>query len=178
MDKALCFKMQLVMRISAVLLLMGMLHVSAAGWGQTISLSAKNISLREAFDSIEKRTNYFFLYEDALLDGTRRFDIDLRDAAIGEVLTVCFRDQPLSWQLFGHNIVVKRKLPHNAKPNPDLRGRVVNERGDPLPGVSITLKGNRYGTTTDQDGYFSLQLGVGDSIVIFSGANVETKEWK
>jgi TonB-linked SusC/RagA family outer membrane protein len=49
-----------------------------------------------------------------------------------------------------------------------VQGRVSDEKGDPLPGVSVIMKGTQQGTITDADGKFALVLLNENSTIIFS----------
>ncbi|MGV3504594.1 MAG: TonB family protein [Adhaeribacter sp.] len=56
---------------------------------------------------------------------------------------------------------VAKKEITGAAPSPGsqvIQGRVLDEQGLPLPGVSVRLKGSSLGTTTDHDGNYRLML--------------------
>lgn len=59
-----------------------------------------------------------------------------------------------------------------------IKGRVIDEFNEPLPGVSIYLKGASVGTTTDLDGKFTFpqELEAGD-VLVFSFIGYETREY-
>ena len=56
-----------------------------------------------------------------------------------------------------------------------ITGTVVDELGDPLPGVNILIKGTSNGTVTDTNGNFTLQTSIGD-ILTFSFVGYSKKE--
>lgn len=56
-----------------------------------------------------------------------------------------------------------------------VKGTVVDEKGETLPGVSVTIKGTNYGTVTDVGGQFSLNADKGATLV-FSFVGYKTKE--
>lgn len=47
-----------------------------------------------------------------------------------------------------------------------ITGRVIDELGDPLPGVTIAIEGSTRGVITDIDGTFSIEMNVGESLRI------------
>ncbi|MEN7547277.1 TonB-dependent receptor [Rapidithrix thailandica] len=57
-----------------------------------------------------------------------------------------------------------------------VTGKVTDEQGGPLPGVSILVKGTTYGTTSDFEGKFSLQLPSENEVLIFSYVGYITQE--
>ncbi len=59
-----------------------------------------------------------------------------------------------------------------------VTGRVTDKDNQPLPNVSVVLKGTPTGTTTDADGNYSMTIPSGSAILIFSSAGLETQEIK
>src|ERR1700749_3773084 len=92
-------KLLLIMRISAILILGLSLHVSANGFSQSITISAKKITIEKAFRLIEQQTDYSFLWNESVLDKSRIVSIDVRDASLPTVLDICLRGMPLSYRI-------------------------------------------------------------------------------
>ncbi|NIJ54397.1 TonB-dependent receptor [Dyadobacter arcticus] len=61
-------------------------------------------------------------------------------------------------------------------PVADVTGKVTDDRGEPLPGVSIVIKGLSQGTTTSADGRFSLAVPGTSSVLIFSFVGYVSRE--
>ena len=59
-----------------------------------------------------------------------------------------------------------------------ISGRVVDAKGQPLPGVAIAVKGTTKGTTTDFDGHFQLDVPDDAKMLIFSFVGMKKKEVK
>ena len=55
-------------------------------------------------------------------------------------------------------------------------GKVTEENGQPIPGVSISLKGTSKGTNTDINGNFKIEVMDENSILVFSFVGFETQE--
>ena len=47
-----------------------------------------------------------------------------------------------------------------------IKGKVIDKDGNPLPGVNVVIEGTTTGVTTDMDGIFSLQANVGQKLMI------------
>ncbi|MCO5238415.1 MAG: TonB-dependent receptor [Chitinophagaceae bacterium] len=168
----------LYMKLTALLLFVACLHVSARTYSQKVSLSGKNISLEQVFEMVKAQTGYDAIYNPDLLKKTKRITIDVKNADLTEVLQYCFRDQPASFLIRYNTIVVttrleeKKVVPTNAVnseediPLLQIDGRVVSEAGESLAGVSIAVKGTAKGTTTGADGGFSIDANPGDVLVI------------
>ena len=158
-------KTLLVMKLTAVLLIAACLQVSAKGNAQNISISQRNTSLEKVFKEIHRKTGYQFFYQDELLRQAKKFDINVKNASIEQVLELCFKDQPLNFTITEKTITIKRKEEvnvSNAPPPPpvliEVTGKVKDENGKPLAGVSVSIVGGKGGVSTDEGGNFSISV--------------------
>lgn len=147
---------------------------------QTVTLTVKDAPLETVFSEIQKQTGYNFIYTKEDLSGSHPVTLDVKDALLEQVLVNCFKEQPLRYTILDNQVVVKRKketvkeaenlthLPLNVK------GRVLNEKGEPVAGVTVKIKGTTNGTSTDAGGYFFLSNVDADAKLEFSGVNVES----
>ncbi|WEK34860.1 MAG: TonB-dependent receptor [Candidatus Pseudobacter hemicellulosilyticus] len=166
------------MRLTAILLIAGMLQAHASGYSQTVSLSEKDASLQSIFQQIRKQTGFTFFYNESLLHKAGRVSIRVKNAPLTEALDHCFRDQPLRYSIIGNTVVVKEKPAGNtAADSPEeaplpfikITGRVLNEQGEPLANASITIRRPQFirATATDANGYFTLyEVQQGDMLTI------------
>lgn len=58
----------------------------------------------------------------------------------------------------------------------ELKGKVTDASGYPLPGVAVRIANSRTGVTTNFDGEYSLQLPLTDTTLLISFVGFETKE--
>jgi hypothetical protein len=140
------------------------MQVNAKGYAQKITLSQKNVSLAKIFREIRNQSEYLFLYNDRQMGKVNKVTIKVKDASIEQVLEECFKDQPLTYTIVDKTIVVIPKeevnvLNTSLPPPPRIiTGTVRDEKGEPLAGVSISVKGTSIGTTTNEKGFFRLEL--------------------
>lgn len=172
----------LTMKLTAIMLLAACLQVSAGGYAQNVTLSEKNAPLEKIFQEIKKQTGYSFLYSSEVLKQARKVDIEVRDAPLTAVLNKCFINQPLTWEIDEKTIIVK--------PNPwislqeetllpiDVKGRITNENGDPIEGVTVTVKGTANGTATNSNGEFELKNVDENATLVLTAINIESREIK
>lgn len=174
------------MKITAILLLAAVLHVSARTNGQSITLSVKNAPLKKVLNEIEKQSGYNFVYTSDILERAKKVDLQVSNISLVEVLNICFQDQPLTYSIIEKTIVLKVSSPPketNITTEPtinaiDVSGRVTDNEGNPLEGASVKVKGTTIGTTTNVDGVYVLK-GIDDNaILVFSYAEHETVELK
>lgn len=178
-------KTLLVMKLTTFLLLSAALQVSARGYGQQVTLSVKRAPLDKVLDLIRRQTGTTFFYNDAVLEKSHPVTLDVAKADLATVLELCLRDQPLTYERVGPNILIKEKqAPQQpaadssqaAPPPVDVHGRIVDEKGNPLEGVSISIKGRKKGTMTDKDGDFELDGVPADGTVVISSVGYQTQE--
>jgi TonB-linked SusC/RagA family outer membrane protein len=177
------FKTLLIMKLTTVILLVCSMHVSAISYSQTVTLSEKNVSLQKIFQQINKQVNYSFLYTDELLQKTKKISIEVKDVPLETVLKECFAGQPFTYQIFDKTIILKPKadLMDNAPPVPPvtITGKITDETGQPLPGVSVKLKGTNAVAVSDGNGSYNLHVpddNVQNGALIFSFIGFRTQE--
>lgn len=152
------------MKLTAVLLIATFLQVSAKTIGQTISISQRNTSLEKVFKEIHRKTGYQFFYQVELMKQAKKFSIDVKNASVEQVLDICFRDQPLHYSISEKTITVKKKEEAKAANAPPVhppvvvKGKVKDQQGHPLAGVSVSIAGSNNGVTTDEGGNFTITV--------------------
>lgn len=171
------------MKLCAVLLLAACLQASAKGFSQ-ITIQASNVPLQYVFAQIEKQSGYTFFYDENILTAAKKIDIRVSNITLEEVLPIVFADQPLTFSIVGKTIVVKGKALPDKQPaeekrpsfNP-IKGRIVNEDGEPVPGVTIMIKGTQIGAVTGDNGEFILDGVAPNSVLLLTSTNIETLEY-
>src|ERR1700743_2731993 len=81
------------MRFSFIFLLFVALHVSAAVFSQTVSISGKELTLSRIFEEIKTQTGYNFFYDAADVARARTVSLKASGAPLTQVLDECFRGQ-------------------------------------------------------------------------------------
>jgi TonB-linked SusC/RagA family outer membrane protein len=164
-------KIFLVMRFTAYLFLITCLHVSAAGYSQKVTLDYKKASLQKVFAQIILQTDVTIVYDEALLKQLPPVEIHVKDAPLAEVLKTCLAGQGLSFDIKSNTVhirpVVTNTLPAQ-KPQEDISGKVTDEKGTPIPGVVIVVKGTNIHTTTGANGEYTIKTTSEKDIIIFS----------
>lgn len=158
------------MKLLIFLTVITCLQVSASGYGQTVTLSVKNTPLEKVFKEVKKQTGFSFVYTREQLKNSLPITIHVVQAELKEVLSMCFRNQPLSFVIEDNYVVVQTK--HTTlKPVLqsdsliDIKGHIMNENGEPLAGASIIAKNSNRGVSTNNKGDFILQ-GITDNDVL------------
>jgi TonB-linked SusC/RagA family outer membrane protein len=154
-------KILLVMKLIVILLTTAILQVSASSYGQNVTLKQNNAKLTSVLDQIRKQTGYDFFYSQQIMENAKPVNINLNQVDIEKALEMCFKDQPLTYTIENKIVTIKEKEKSFLEniiarfQNIDVRGRVVDEKGEQLVGASVSVKGGR-GTTSDKNGEFYL----------------------
>ena len=175
-------KMLTVMRITVLFCLLGVLQVTASNtYSQEarISLNVKNAAVSDVLREIEEKSEFFFLYNNKLIDVDRLVDIEVKNKSITKVLDVLF-DDSVDRKIDDKLIVLSSIGLKDQENNQDQfirKGSVLSaEDGSGLPGVSVVIKGTTIGTSTDIGGNFSIKANEGD-ILIFSFMGMVPQEF-
>ena len=173
----------LTMKLLILLIIVACFQVSARGFGQVISLSLQDAPLETAFIEIKKQSGYTFIYTRAQIKKALPVTVHIRNASLKETLRKCFSNQPLLFIIEDRYIIVQTKKSSqppvaNEHPAIDIRGKVINDKGEPVEGATLLVKGTDQGTTTNAEGYFELK-GIEEGVyIIISGVNIQTTEVK
>src|SRR5690242_12504981 len=156
------------------------MKVNGGVFAQNINLSLKDVPLAKVFKEIQRQTSYKFIYSDEVLDSKKQVSVSLNNVPLREALDKTVTSRDLEYIIDGNTIVVRRKRGEPVKLADailvDVSGRVTNEKGEPVVGASILVKGSTLGTSTDEQGNFKLQLTKDQQVLVISSIGFETKE--
>lgn len=175
-------KLLLMMKLTVLIILVAMLHVSAKTFGQKITLSEKNASLTELFDAIRQQSGYDFMVTKSILEKAHPVTINVTNAELKTVLEQIFENQPLEYQLTDKAVYIRLKTPtlldrlKRILTGIDITGRVLDSQGIPLEGAVVRLRDGRHATTTDGYGIFSLKDVDRTDVIIISMIGFDKKE--
>jgi TonB-linked SusC/RagA family outer membrane protein len=164
-----------------ILLLMAAAFMLACsnGYAQTISFTGKNVPLTEVFSAIKSQTDYLFFYDVKILEGAKPVTIQANNLTIEQVLKEILKDQPLAYFIEDKTISIVKKAPSIIKeqaplppPRITVRGRVVNDEGEPV-NATVTVKGSRTAATlTNDNGEFAIVVDdLQESLLVSSVGN-------
>ena len=168
-------KALLVMKLSFLLILATALQVSAKVSGQSaITLKMNKVEIAKVLNSIEKQGTYRFLYNSRLKSMQQLVSIDFNNANIDVALDKIFEGTDLTYKMLENNLIV---VSSNAQTLQDIRitGKIAGENGEALSGVSVTVKGTSRGTTTDNNGDFTLTVPE-NAILVISNIGYQQQE--
>lgn len=175
-------KLLLIMNLVIVLMTTCLLQVSAAGFAQKLTYSQKNVSLEQVFKEITKQTGYEVFYADKGINGSRKINADFKNASLKEVMDRLLMKQALSYTVEDKSIVISIKQRSFLDKVADyfnvidIKGRILDEQGNPLPGATIKVKGDSKSTQTDGNGEFQLSGVDENAVLVVNYLGYKTKE--
>ena len=174
-------KIPLTMRIVFALLALGILqaHATDAYSQKTrLSLDITDAQLVTVLDKIEEETEFFFLYNEKLLDTERKVSITADNQVIDVVLDRLFAGTDVTHTIIDRKIILAPGFLTEVTGMQQARitGKVTGTKGEPLPGVTIAVKGKIMGTATDTDGTFSLDNVATTDVLVFSFIGMKNEE--
>ncbi|ATP55675.1 SusC/RagA family protein [Pedobacter ginsengisoli] len=175
-------KFLVVMKLTVVLLIATIMQVSAVGFAQRITYQKKNASLKQVLNEINKQTGYSIVWSAKKVKNLPTLDVDFRNASLNDVLDECLKNQDLTYAIEDKMLVILAKekplwnTPLSFKNLIDLKGKVVDENGAPLPGATVKVKGGTSGVVTSADGSFTLTGVNQGSIILVSFLGYNTQE--
>ena len=156
-------KRLLIMKFFLFFMALGVLQSTASVYSQSkrISLNEQNIPIKEALELIENQSNFRFFYEEDNLRLGEKVTINISESPIHKVLDQLFEKQSVEYKVLDNNFIVLKSKEESAFLNPPqqkktITGKVIDQSGIALPGVTILIEGTTNGTTTDLDGKYTL----------------------
>jgi TonB-linked SusC/RagA family outer membrane protein len=176
-------KNKMALRMIAMLLLVFM-YADASAQDEKLTLSLKNVPLKTVFTKIKEQAGYNFVFNDRLMKETKNVSIQVKDATVKSVLESCFKDQPITYSVIDKTIVVRSVTSspparrQEATISAPLKGKVMDQQGEPLEGVAIAVKETGQITTSNALGFFSLDNVTPPATLVFTGVSTEETELK
>ena len=151
----------LMMRLTMLFLLMTFVSLTATALGQRATIKLDNVDLQVAFNEIKQKMGYTFVYNDQVVKNVGKVSVNITSSDIKYILAKCLEGTSLDFYIEDNIVVIKSKAEQaretERKPV-TVKGKVVDEKKQPLPGVTVLLKGTTLGVTTGGEGDFSIVI--------------------
>lgn len=163
----LSLKIMRIMKITVLLILVGILRVSAVTYAQEhrISVAVENGTFYDVVSQIEKQSEFMFFYKSEEIDNNRNINLNVQNKLVSEILNEITKNNGLVYKIIGKHIIIT-KATANAQASKKITGVITDEKGEPIIGANVVVKGTTNGTVTDMDGRFSLDVEKGASLEI------------
>jgi len=155
------------------LLLASQMTISA----QNVSFSTNKVTLKSAFEKIEKASKYKIAYNSSQLNANRSVTLSKKSDDVFGMLTQLLKGTNCTYELEGNYIIIKplQKAQTFGK-KVKVRGVIKDETGEPIIGATVRVKGQSEGTVSDFDGNFTLDV-TDDNTLQISYIGYQTQEF-
>lgn len=147
----------------AFVLIFSLHAVNSNSQNARVTIQTSNTSLKEVLNTMEKQTDYLFVYNINVNTSQNVGSINAINQPINQVLDKLFKGIGLSYVQEGSYIVVSTVVEKTSvnQENKGVKGTVTDANGDPIIGANVVEKGTTNGTITDLNGKFSLEIAPG-----------------
>jgi len=185
------------MRITILQVILSMLFIGVSTAGdlraqevlnQRISLSVSEMGMDKVLEKIEEQSKVKFVYSFEAIQADRKVTLDLRNEKLATVFDALFAPLSIDYSISGKRSVLLKKTKSTSETEPfkfeasatvttpeqvlntdiQVKGKVIDEKGESLPGVSVVVKGTTQGTSTDMSGSYQVPVPDQSSVLIFS----------
>ena len=155
------------------LLLASQMTISA----QNVSFSTNKVTLKSAFEKIEKASKYKIAYNSSLLNANRSVTLSKKSDDVFGMLTQLLKGTNCTYELEGNYIIIKpQQKTQTSGKKVKVRGVIKDETGEPIIGATVRVKGQSEGTVSDFDGNFTLDV-TDDNTLQISYIGYQTQEF-
>lgn len=158
--------------------LMQVMAVDAYSQNARLSLNAENERLEEVLGTIEDASEFFFLYNKDLIDVEQQVSVNVDNETIKEILNELLDGKDIGFTVYDRQIVLSNLdvINEMVAQQKGVTGTITDNSGQPLPGVTVVLKGTTQGTVTDIDGKYSLSDVQAEDVLVFSFVGMVPQE--
>lgn len=175
-----------IVKCCAFIVLLLCIQTSAQVMAQTVTLKGSNLKLEKVLSTVKSQTGYSAVGNKEVFSVAKPITLDVKNMALAPFLDLVFRDQPINYEVIGHNIIVSKKNagvtplapPPTYNATVELRGRIVNDKNEPIIGATVTTKGGPIGTFSNEAGYFAIYADRADATLLVTAVGYQQAEKK
>ncbi len=136
------------------------LCLNLSAFSQNITMSVSNVTVKEAMEQLKKNSGYSFVFSSGDVNTSKRISVSLKNASAEEAAKQILNGQHgIDYDIQGNNIVIKKQQPQPRKGGKKtVKGKVLDQNGEPVIGATVMEKGTSNGTITDMDGNFQFTV--------------------
>jgi TonB-linked SusC/RagA family outer membrane protein len=164
------------------------LFMATAAFSQQkkVTLSLKNVTVKTALEALKAQSGLSYWINANDVDMQKVISVNLKSKTVEDALKAILKGQDVRYQLSGDHIVISKasrvaepKQETNSPQTEEMRqliGKVTDDKGQALPGVTIVVKGTATGTITNVDGNYSFPKVSPDETLVFSFVGMQSQE--
>ena len=149
---------------------------------KTVTLSVDNLAIRRVITKVEKQTGVNFIYSPNVIEAGRKISCNTNKTRLGQFIDDFLKPLGIGYRIFNDQVLLF-PLSQNAKPSgnandetanvstsayPIVTGTVTNDKGEPLEGATVIVKGTSIATTTNSKGVFKIEVPNDNSVLVIT----------
>lgn len=149
-----------------------------------VNLSVSNATLKQALEQLQEQAGVSIIYSNNILNDAAVVSVSTRNITLEEALRLLLADQKCSYKIENGQVMLFRAEKADLASKEvnqesfKVRGKVIDNLGDPLPGVNIMVKGTTTGVITDVDGNYELSAPYSQASLVFSYMGYQPQDIK
>lgn len=155
-----------------------------------VTIDVVNLSLDNALSKLEKSAKVKFSYNSRMTQLNQKVSIEANDETLSSILNRVLKPFSITYSEVSNQIILQKDSSQatnfedvNVSTSlfeslfiPVVKGKVIDQRGDPLPGATVLAKGSKVAVLTDFDGNFTIDMPTNSTKLIVSYVGMETRE--
>ena len=140
-----------------------------------ITIQSFNQPILKVFEELTEQSGMVFFYDEEILEGVGTITLNVKNAPFDQVLRDISQQTKLAFRQIDNTISVGRQsltanttLARQVSQPVVVSGKITERSGQPLPGVSIVIKGTTRGVVSDIDGNYTIDVGAEGTHLVFS----------
>lgn len=145
--------------------------VSLTAAAQKVTINLQQVKLEKVFDAITQQTGLTVAYSQPTVNPDKIVSIQANQEELSSVLARLLDKSNVGFEIGETKIYLKAKTDDDdAKPKAEkmkrISGTILDEKGEPVIGASVVVKGTSNGTITNVDGNFTLDVPVNSLLTV------------
>ncbi|MDN3672875.1 SusC/RagA family TonB-linked outer membrane protein [Flavobacterium branchiarum] len=155
-----------------------------------VTIDVVNLSLDNALSKLEKSAKVKFSYNSRMTQLNQKVSIEANDETLSSILNRVLKPFSITYSEVSNQIILQKDSSQSTNFEdvnvsaslfeslfiPVVKGKVIDQNGDPLPGATVLAKGSKIAVLTDFDGNFSIDMPTNSTKLVVSYVGMETKE--
>lgn len=153
----------------------------------SVDIELRNQDITTLFKTIENKTGLLFAYQPQIIKDFPKVTTPRGRRSVSDLLNTVFQGSNLVYKQVDKNIVIYKKENNKIQTGTSktgaeeeasymLTGKVLDENGLPLPGVTVSLVGGNKNGVSDFDGQFYIELPSGKHTLKVSYLGYKTQQ--
>ena len=156
------------------------LSASVRAQDQMVTLKVEGMPFTKVISELKRQTQLDFFYSFDEVDVNQAISLNVKNAKVDEVLRQML-GRRFTWEYVDKMVIIKPVVGSDEpeKKSVRLKGFVYDTQKQPIPGVTVKVSGLALGTSTNEKGWFALELPMAKGTLEFSfiGFKRETMEF-